>query len=88
MKKFNLVKITKVLANNIKLFRESKSISVAELAGRVGVSRQTINNIETEKSWITVSLIEKIAKEFGVEQHVLFQSDLTLKKEVVSSSLT
>lgn len=83
-----LVKITKVLANNIIVFRESKGWSVAELARRVDVSRQTINNIETEKSWITVALIEKIAKEFGVEQHVLFQADLRLKKEVISSNLT
>ena len=79
-----LVKITRVLADNIRIYREANGLTVAQLADRVGVSRQTINKIETEKSWITVSLIEKIAKEFGIEQHQLFQSGLSLKKEVVS----
>jgi len=86
MNKKYLVKITKVLADNIKLYRELNGLSAAQLAAKVGVSRQTITEIETEKSWIRVSLIEKLAKEFKIEQHELFQADLKLKKEITSQA--
>ena len=82
MNKKRLVKITKVLADNIKLYRELNGLSAAQLATKVGVSRQTITEIETEKSWIRVSLIEKLAKEFKIEQHELFQANLRIKKEI------
>lgn len=84
MKHNFLMKITKVLADNVRIYREARGLSVAQLADKVGVSRQTINKIETEKSWITVALVEKIAAEFGIEQHQLFQAGLSLKKEIVS----
>lgn len=73
MKQNNLVKITKVLAKNITALREANHLTISELARQIGVSRQAIWNLENEESWITLDKVEKLAKVFGVEQHMLFQ---------------
>lgn len=45
-----------VLKNKLKLARVEKNISQEELAKLVGVSRQTINSIETGKFYPTAKL--------------------------------
>lgn len=45
-----------VLKNKLKLARVEKNLSQDELAKLVGVSRQTINSIETGKFYPTVKL--------------------------------
>jgi transcriptional regulator with XRE-family HTH domain len=75
----NKVKITAVLAKNLKALRESHNMTLDQLGKEIGVSRQAIWAIENEKSWITVDKIEKLAKTFNVEEDVLFQNRSKLK---------
>jgi putative transcriptional regulator len=48
------------LRNNLKVLRQEKSISQDELASILGVSRQTINSIETGKFDPSLKLVIKI----------------------------
>lgn len=74
------VKISKVLAINIKELRESKGLTLNDLGEKIGVSRQAIWNLENENSWITLDKIEKICKFFKIEEHELFQLEKSSKK--------
>lgn len=56
------------MKNSIKVERAKKNITQAELAERVGVSRQTINAIELGKYNLSTILALKIASVF--EQRV------------------
>ena len=49
--------------------------SQAELAGRVNVSRQTINQIERGKHDPSLSLAFKIARLFGKSVEEIFEED-------------
>jgi putative transcriptional regulator len=51
--------------NRLKVLRAERDWSQADLAGRLGVSRQTINAIETEKYDPSLPLAFAIAKLFG-----------------------
>lgn len=73
------VKITTVLAKNVKQLREAHGLTLDQLGEAIGVSRQQIWNIENEKSWITLDKIEKLAKHFNVEEDLLFQNKTKLK---------
>lgn len=75
----NKVKITTVLARNLKVLREAHGLTLDQLGKSIGVSRQAIWNIENEKSWITLDKIEKLAKAFNIEQDVLFQNKIKFK---------
>jgi putative transcriptional regulator len=52
------------MKNNLKELRAGKSWSQGELAEKLGVSRQTINAIETEKYDPSLPLAFKIARLF------------------------
>jgi len=60
------------MKNNIKIERARNNFTQAELAERVGVSRQTINSIETKKYIPSTILALKIAKEFKMKVDELF----------------
>ena len=57
------------MKNRLKVLRAERDWSQADLAGHLGVSRQTINAIETEKYDPSLPLALKIGKLFeqGVE---------------------
>lgn len=74
------MKITEVLASNIRALREHRGLTLEELGKMIGVSKQAIWNIENQQSWITLDKIEKLAMFFGIEQHELF-SATNLKKQ-------
>ena len=59
--------------NSIKLERAVKDITQAELAELVGVSRQTINTIESNRYAPSVILALKIARVFNKPVEELFQ---------------
>jgi len=63
------------LKNNLKLLRQEKSISQDELAAILGVSRQTINSIETGKFDPSLKLVIKITRFFkvGLESIFIFE---------------
>ncbi len=52
------------MKNNIRVERAIKNITQADLANQVGVSRQTINTIESNKYVPSTVLALKIAKVF------------------------
>jgi putative transcriptional regulator len=58
------------MKNTIRIERAIKNITQADLAERVGVSRQTINSIESNKYIPSTVLALKIARVFekGVEE--------------------
>lgn len=61
------------MRNNIKVERAKLNITQAELAKRVGVSRQTINAIELGKYNLSTVLALKLAKVFDVTVNELFE---------------
>jgi putative transcriptional regulator len=60
------------MKNNIRVERAIKEITQAELAGRVDVSRQTINSIESNKYIPSTLLALKIARVFGKAVEEIF----------------
>ena len=60
------------MRNNLKEYREAAGWSQGELARRLGVSRQTINAVETDKYDPSLPLALRMAKLFGVAVPDLF----------------
>lgn len=63
------------MKNRLKEYREAKSWSQGELAKRLGVSRQTINAVETDKYDPSLPLALRMAKLFGVHVPEVFIDD-------------
>jgi putative transcriptional regulator len=61
--------------NRLKVLRAERNWSQAELAQRVGVSRQTINAVETQKFDASLPLAMKLALVFGQTVEEIFQLD-------------
>ena len=61
--------------NRLKEHREAKGWSQGELARRLGVSRQTINAVETDKYDPSLPLALRMARLFGVAVPDLFIDD-------------
>jgi putative transcriptional regulator len=60
------------LENRLKTYREGAGWSQGELARRLGVSRQTINAVETDKYDPSLPLALRMAKLFDVNVPDLF----------------
>jgi putative transcriptional regulator len=60
------------MENRVKVYREGQGWSQGELARRVGVSRQTINAVETDKYDPSLPLALRMAKLFAVPVDQLF----------------
>ncbi|MGB6449378.1 MAG: helix-turn-helix transcriptional regulator [Steroidobacteraceae bacterium] len=63
------------MRNRIRVFRAERRWSQAELAGRLKVSRQTINAIETDKYNPSLPLAFQIAKLFDQPIEAIFEPD-------------
>jgi putative transcriptional regulator len=63
------------MKNNIRVERAIKNITQAELAEQVGVSRQTINTIESNKYIPSTLLAMKIARVFEKAVEEIFSLD-------------
>lgn len=63
------------MKNRLRVLRAEHRWSQAELAERLGVSRQTVNAIETEKYDPSLPLAFKIARVFGMRIEELFQDE-------------
>lgn len=61
------------MKNSIKIERARHHFTQGDLAEKVGVSRQTINSIETKKYIPSTVLALKIAKVFQIPFEELFQ---------------
>ena len=60
------------MRNRVKLLRTERDWSQAELGGRLGVSRQAVNAIETGKHDPSLSLAFRIARLFGKSLEEVF----------------
>jgi len=61
------------LRNNLKVFRARDDLTQADLAERVGVTRKTINTIETGRFVPSTVLALRLARAFGVSVEELFE---------------
>jgi putative transcriptional regulator len=61
------------MKNTLRVERAIKNLTQAELAGAIGVSRQTINTIESNKYVPSTVLSLKIARVFGKPVEELFE---------------
>ena len=60
------------MENRVKTFREAQGWSQGELARRLGVSRQTVNAVETDKYDPSLPLALRMAVLFAVPVDQLF----------------
>ena len=60
------------MKNVLRTMRAQRGWSQAELAERLGVSRQTVNSIETERYEPSLTLAFRIASLFGERIEALF----------------
>ena len=61
------------MKNRLKVLRAERDLSQADLADQLGVSRQTINAIETGKYDPSLPLAFRIAKLFGLRIEQIFE---------------
>lgn len=61
------------LKNQIKVQRAIKNITQAELAAEIGVTRKTINTIETGKFVPSTILAIRLARFFNIKVEELFE---------------
>lgn len=61
------------LVVHLRAFRMERGWTQAELAERIGVSRKTINTIENGVFTTSTVLALKLAREFDVSVHQLFE---------------
>jgi putative transcriptional regulator len=60
------------MENRVRFYREERGWSQGELARRLGVSRQTINAVETDKYDPSLPLALRMSKLFGAQVQQLF----------------
>lgn len=63
------------MRNNVKERRLERGLSQAELAQAMGVSRQTINSIETERYTPSLPLALALGRFFDVPVEEMFDAD-------------
>jgi putative transcriptional regulator len=61
------------MKNNLKEFRQENGLTQIQLANEIGVSRQTIISIESNRYTPSVTLSLKIAKFFNLTVEDIFQ---------------
>jgi putative transcriptional regulator len=65
------------MKNTIKVERAKKNWTQADLAEKIGISRQAMNSIEAGKFVPSTVLALKMAKAFGATVEVIFQLEKT-----------
>ena len=63
------------MKNRLKVLRAERDWSQGDLADRLGVSRQSVNAIETGKYDPSLPLAFKIARVFGLSIEAIFQDE-------------
>lgn len=63
------------MKNRLRVLRAERKWSQGDLAEHLGVSRQTVNAVETEKYEPSISLAFKMARLFGLTIEEIFQPD-------------
>jgi putative transcriptional regulator len=63
------------MRNRLRVLRAERGWSQAELGGRIGVSRQAVNAIETGKHDPSLPLAFKLARVFAMSIEEIFEDD-------------
>lgn len=63
------------MKNRLRVLRAERAWSQADLAERLGVSRQTINALETGRYDPSLPLAFRIAREFGLRIEDVFEDE-------------
>ena len=63
------------MKNRLRVLRAERGWSQAELGGRLGVSRQAVNAIETGKHDPSLPLAFRLARLFGLSIEEIFEDD-------------
>ena len=71
------------VGKNIRTQRTKQGMSQEALAEKLFVSRQTVSNYETGKSYPDIDMLVKIAEELHVEVQVLIYGEAVKKKRPV-----
>ena len=74
------------MKNRLKVLRAERDWSQAELGGRVGVSRQAVNAIETGKYDPSLPLAFKLARLFALPIEEIFNDDEGLRPETYNDA--
>lgn len=74
------------MKNIIRLLRERHGMTQEELGARIGVSRQAINSIETEKYEPSIWLAYDLARVFGLPIEEVFLFEESVRKSRSASS--
>lgn len=78
---------TYVTGTTIRALRESRRLTQAELADRVGVSAKTVSKWETAKGLPDITLLEPLAKELGVSVIELMNGEPIVNRNVSANLL-
>jgi len=71
-----------ILSINIKKFRQSRSLSQADLAEKLDISVNFLCNIENGNRWISPQTLVKFASIMNIEPYELFKPDNTIPSDV------
>ena len=63
-----------LMKNRLKVMRAERNWTQEELGKRVGVSRQAIHALETEKHDPSLDFVYRISKEFGATVEQIFEN--------------
>ena len=79
--------IRKILACNIKKYRNSFRYSQEKLAQKAGLSKQTLNDIEGCRRWVSSRTITRLARALNIDEYQLLlpETDQKPGKELNSS---
>ena len=78
---------TYVTGSTIRLLREAKGLTQAELAGKLAVSAKTISKWETAKGLPDISLLEPLAAALGVSVLELMQGEPVVNRNRAANLL-
>ena len=74
------------LKNQIRIRRQQLGFSQEELASRIYVSRNTISNWETERSYPDIQSLMRLSAAFGVSVDELIKGDISEMEEKIEES--
>lgn len=78
---------TYVIGATIRQLRESRNITQAELAERIGVSSKTVSKWETAKGLPDISLLEPLAQALGISVIELMNGEHIINKNTSANML-
>ena len=68
------MKLRRIVARNLRQFRQAKGLSQEELAHRAGINRNYVGKLESERHGATVDMLEKLATALEIEPAMFFNT--------------